>query len=51
MAAIISRMRTRAEAAVVAALAQAMQNKVDETFTATLQQLASRSDRKRAASS
>ena len=45
------RMRTRAESAVVAALAQAMQNKVDETFTGTLQQLAARSERRRAASS
>jgi DNA-binding transcriptional MerR regulator len=51
VAAIISRMRTRAETAVVAALARAMQNKVDETFTGTLAQLASRSPRRRAASS
>jgi DNA-binding transcriptional MerR regulator len=51
VAAVIGRMRTRAEAAVVAALAQAMQNKVDETFTETLQQLASRPGRRRAASS
>jgi DNA-binding transcriptional MerR regulator len=51
VAAVIGRMRTRAEAAVVAALAQAMQNKVDETFTGTLQQLVAQSPRRRAASS
>lgn len=51
VAAIIGRMRTRAETAVVAALARAMQDKVDETFTGTLQQLAARSPRRRAANS
>ena len=49
IAAVIGRFRSRAEAAAVAALAQAMQDKVDETFTGTLAALASRSRRRRAA--
>jgi DNA-binding transcriptional MerR regulator len=40
--ALIGRMRLRANAAVVAALAAAMQEKVDATFTGTLEQLARR---------
>jgi hypothetical protein len=42
-------MRSRAEAVAVAALAQAMQDKVDETFTGTLVGLASRSRRRKTA--
>jgi DNA-binding transcriptional MerR regulator len=45
MAAVITRMRPRAEAAVVAALAQSMQEKVDEVFAESLQALAQRSRR------
>jgi DNA-binding transcriptional MerR regulator len=43
IAALIGRMRPRAEAAVAAALAASMQDKVDATFTETLEQLAKRS--------
>lgn len=49
MAAVIGRFRSRAEAVAVAALAQAMQDKVDETFTGTLEGLASRSRRSKTA--
>ncbi|MGH9036691.1 MAG: hypothetical protein ACRD0O_13090, partial [Acidimicrobiia bacterium] len=49
IAAVIGRFRSRAEAVAVAALAQAMQDKVDETFTGTLEGLASRSRRRKTA--